>query len=432
LIAYPAPLSSLITCANISGSRGARKREMERDNYSFDIGPMGAIGEQGSLLLRVNRNCPWNRCLFCSLYKGRKFEYRTVEEIKHDIDVVKFLADELAAVSLELGFNGRVNREVATALARKYPGAFGPGLADERMLDLRYASLGNVCNWLASGGRHVFLQDADALIMRTPELVAVLKHLRDAFPGIERITSYARSKSCIHKSREALREIHEAGLSRVLVGIESGYDPVLEFMRKGVTAGEHIEAGRKVIESGLGLIAFVMPGLGGKRWTEGHIRGTNRVLNEIQPQLVRLRSLAVQEASPLYAVWKSGDFEPLTDDGMVEEIRRLIEGLDCNCDIETGQLTNILFELRGRLPEQKGNLLHLIQRYQTMPPEQRMRFRFERCLKNYLSYLEQVGKLDESLISLVEEAIRCLEKSPGEAEPVVEQAIMAIKQRGIP
>jgi len=83
--------------------------------------------------------------------------------------------------------------------------------------------------------------------MRTHELVAVLKHLRDAFPGIERITSYARSKSCIHKSREALREIHEAGLSRVLVGIESGYDPVLEFMGKGVTAGEHIEAGRKDI-----------------------------------------------------------------------------------------------------------------------------------------------------------------------------------------
>lgn len=406
--------------------------EMKPDDYLFDIGPMGAIGEQGSLLLRVNRNCPWNRCLFCSLYKGRKFEYRTVKEIKHDIDVVKFLADELAAVSLELGLNGRENREVATALVRKYPGAFGPGLADERMLDLRYASLSNVCNWLASGGKHVFLQDADALIMRTHELVAVLKHLRDTFPGIERITSYARSKSCIHKSREELREIHEAGLSRVLVGIESGYDPVLEFMCKGVTAGEHIEAGRKVIESGMGLIAFVMPGLGGKRWTEGHISGTTRVLNEIQPQLVRLRSLAVQEASPLYGLWKSGDFEPLTDDGMVEEIRQLIEGLDFSCDIETGQLTNILFELRGRLPEQKGNLLHLIQRYQAMPPEQRMRFRFERYLKNYLPYLEQVGKLDESLISLVEEAIHCVAKSPGEAELVVEQAIMAIKQRGIP
>jgi len=117
---------------------------------------------------------------------------------------------------------------------------------------------------------------------------------------------------------------------------------------------------------------------------------------------------------------------------MVAEIRQLVEGLDFSCDIETGQLTNILFELRGRLPEQKGNLLHLIQRYQTMPSEQRLRFRFERYMKNYLPYLEQVGKLDASLLSLVEEAIRCLEKSPGEAEPVVEQAILAIKQRGIP
>jgi hypothetical protein len=406
------------------------RREMVPDDYSFDIGPMGAIGEQGSLLLRINRNCPWNRCLFCPLYKGRKFEYRTAGEIIHDINVVKFLADELTAVSFELGFNGRVNREVAMAFVRKNPGVFQPGQVDDRMLDLRYASLNNVYNWLYAGGKHVFLQDADALIMRTHELVAVLKHLKDSFPLIERVTSYARSKSCIHKSQEQLKEIREAGLSRILVGIESGYDPVLEFMHKGVTAREHIEAGKKVSKSGMGLIAFVMPGLGGKSWTEGHILGTTRVLNEIRPQLVRLRSLAIQEASPLYELWKSGNFEPLTDDGMVEEIRRLIEGLDFSCDIETGQLTNILFELRGRLPEQKAYLLHLIQRYQTMPPEQRLKFRFERYLKNYLPYLEQVGKLDESLISLLEEAASCAAKSPGEASGV--EHIMAIKQRGIP
>jgi radical SAM superfamily enzyme YgiQ (UPF0313 family) len=240
-------------------ARRHRELEMEPDEYSFDIGPMGAIGEQGSLLLRVNRNCPWNKCLFCPLYKGRKFEYRAVEEIKHDINVVKFLADELAAVSFELGFNGQVNREVATALVRKYSGAFQPCLVDDRTLNLRYASLSNVCNWLDSGGKHVFLQDADALIMRTHELVAVLKRLKETFPGIGRVTSYARSKSCIHKSREQLEEIHKAGLSRILVGIESGYDPVLKFMHKGVTAREHIEGGRKVIESGMGFVAFVMP-----------------------------------------------------------------------------------------------------------------------------------------------------------------------------
>ena len=405
---------------------------MEPDDYSFDIGPMGAIGEQGSLLLRVNRNCPWNRCLFCPLYKGRKFESRVVEEIKHDIDAVKFLADELTSLSFELGFNGQVNREVAMALVRENPGIFQPGRVDDRLLDLRYASLSNVCNWLESGGKHVFLQDADALIMRTHELVAVLKHLKDVFPGIERVTSYARSKSCIHKNREQLKEIHDAGLSRVLVGIESGYDPVLEFMHKGVTAREHIEGGRKVIDSGMGLVAFVMPGLGGKRWAEGHILETTRVLKEIQPQLVRLRSLAIQEASPLYGLWKSGDFEPPTDDDMVEEIKRLVEGLDFNCDIEAGQLTNILFELHGQLPDQKAYLLHLIQRYQAMSPEQRMRFRFERYLKYYLPYLEQVGKLDDSLLRLVEEARSRMAKRPDEAGLIVEKAILAIKQRGIP
>ena len=73
------------------------------DSYSYDIGPMGAIGEHGSLFLRINRNCPWNRCLFCPAYKSKKFEYREVEEIKRDIDVMRFLADELRETSYQLG-----------------------------------------------------------------------------------------------------------------------------------------------------------------------------------------------------------------------------------------------------------------------------------------------------------------------------------------
>lgn len=405
---------------------------MVPDDYSFDIGPMGAIGEQGSLLLRINRNCPWNRCLFCPLYKGKKFEYRTVDEIRHDIDVVKHLTDQLTAASHERGYGGQVNREVVTAYVRRNPRIYQPGLIGDRLLELRYAGLSNVCNWLVSGKKSVFLQDADALIMRTPELVAVLKDLKKTFPRIERVTSYARSKTCAHKSPEQLKELHEAGLSRVLVGIESGCDAVLEFMRKGVTAREHIEGGRNVIESGMGLVAFVMPGLGGKRWSEEHVRETLRVLNAIRPHLVRLRSLAVQEESPLYALWKSGDYEPPTDDDMVDEIRRLIEGLDFRCDIETGQLTNILFEIKGRLPEQKAEILDLIHRYQEMPPAQRMEFRFRRYLSYYLPWVEKRGNLDESLLKLVEEAEAGLRENPEHAGLIVEKAILAIKQKGIP
>ena len=67
------------------------------------------------------------------------------------------------------------------------------------------------------------------------------------------------------KKLEELIELHQAGLSRMHIGLESGYDPVLQFMDKGVTATEHVAAGRKVVASSISLSEYVVLGLGGKR-----------------------------------------------------------------------------------------------------------------------------------------------------------------------
>jgi radical SAM superfamily enzyme YgiQ (UPF0313 family) len=235
-------------------------RIVKPENYAFDIGPMGAIGEQGSLLLRINRNCPWNMCLFCDVYKGRKFEYRSSEEIKRDIDVIESLSDEINRASLDIGFGGEITREVINAMILGNPEIYGRTV-DPKTRDSRLSSLFNVAHWLSHGGKTVFLQDANALIMRTHELSDVIQYLKKQLSSVERITSYARSKTCAQKSLEELKELSQAGLSRVLVGLESGYDPVLEYMKKGVTAEEHVKAGRKIVESGMYLVEFVMPGL---------------------------------------------------------------------------------------------------------------------------------------------------------------------------
>ncbi len=231
------------------------------------------------------------------------------------------MASKINATFRELGHEGTLTEEVMQTIIQSNPDIFPSSLIDDKVIGLRYSSLINVCHWLEAGGKSVFLQDADALIMRTPELVEVLKRLKKTSPTIERISCYARSKTCTHKSLEELRELYKAGLSRVLVGIESEHDPVLQFMQKGVTAGEHIEGGRKVIESGIGFIAFVMPGLGSQLEAAEHTRETVRVLNEIKPHLVRIRSLTIQQDSPLYDWWQSGKFEQPSDDQMVEEIK---------------------------------------------------------------------------------------------------------------
>ena len=76
--------------------------------YNFETGIYRPPSEGGSysLLIRVSRNCPWNRCEFCMMYKGEKFELRTPEEVKADIDSIAAICNSLKSISRKLGYNG--------------------------------------------------------------------------------------------------------------------------------------------------------------------------------------------------------------------------------------------------------------------------------------------------------------------------------------
>ncbi|RLB09562.1 MAG: radical SAM protein, partial [Deltaproteobacteria bacterium] len=256
----------------------------KRSNLSFELGPIRPPNEARSLLLRFTRNCPWNQCLFCPAYKGKKFSLRSVDEIKKDIQAARDIADEIKEISWRLGYSGEVNDEVISYIFARadYNECY-------RM----------VAVWLYYGTGACFLQDADNLLMKTDDLVEALLFLREKFPEITRITTYSRARTVVRKSVESLKRIREAGLDRVHIGLESGYDPVFKFMRKGVSAAQHIEAGRKLIEAGMELSEYVMPGLGGQRWWREHAIETAKVLNQINPHFIRLRSLRIPKRVPL-------------------------------------------------------------------------------------------------------------------------------------
>ena len=129
--------------------------------------------------------------------------------------------------------------------------------------------------------------------MNQKDLLEVLCYLRASFPTVDSVTCYARSRTCARRSVEELCEPHYAGLAWAFVGIESGCDEVLDYMRKGAKRTEHIAGGVKLKESGISMAAFVMTGLAGrqKEFAGKHIAETIRVLNEVQPNEVRVRSL---------------------------------------------------------------------------------------------------------------------------------------------
>ena len=143
---------------------------------------------------------------------------------------------------------------------------------------------------------------------------------------MDSVTCYARSRTCARRFVEELRELHDAGLAWAFVGIESGCDEVLDYMRKGAKRTEHVAGGVKLKESGISMAAFVMPGLAGrqKEFAGKHIAETIRVLNEVQPSEVRVRSLAIMEAAPLYERWRSGEFTHPTNDQMIDELEEIL------------------------------------------------------------------------------------------------------------
>lgn len=334
------------------------------EHQSFEQGPIRPPNEARSLLLRLTRNCPWNQCLFCPVYKGRKFSLRSVEEIKNDIQNAKDISDDIKALAWELGSAGQVTDQVVSHVFSN------PNYSDA------YRSM---AVWLYYGTGACFLQDADNLIMPTKDMVEVLQFLREKFPEISRVTTYSRSRTIVRKSVEDLKKLRQAGLNRIHVGLESGYDPVLKMMKKGVTGAQHVEAGQKVVAAGIELSEYVMPGLGGQELWKEHAVATAEVLNRINPHFIRIRSLRVPDRVPLFRLLQEGTFKMQTDDRLAEEIKLFIQSLRGITSVVTSDhIMNLLEEVSGKLPEDKEKMLEVVEKYQKLPDSERLIYRVGR------------------------------------------------------
>ncbi|MGV8057281.1 MAG: hypothetical protein AB2L12_04485 [Smithellaceae bacterium] len=149
------------------------------EDVIMEEGPMGPIGEGEALILRVNRNCPWNRCFFCSVYKGAMYGIRDVRDIKRDVDAVRRIRDMLEVSSWNMGLQGRITRESIRRTLMDHPlfdGIHFHDVSPEQRTALR--SLQNVANWLRHGGKRVFLQDANAMGLKAGALVELLVYLK--------------------------------------------------------------------------------------------------------------------------------------------------------------------------------------------------------------------------------------------------------------
>lgn len=350
-------------------------QQKEQASAGFEQGPIRPPSEARSLLIRVTRNCPWNRCTFCPVYKGSRFSVRPVEHVKQGIDVVSQYVDTIREGAEKRGKipSFQLNRLFGN-LSAKDPAAYQAAL-----------------HWAGGGMRSIFLQDANSLIMKPEHLIDVLCHLREKFPWVERITSYARSHTIARISDAHLRRMREAGLNRIHIGLESGSDDVLKLVKKGATSNTHIKAGLKVKKAGMELSEYIMPGLGGRKLSRQHATETAETLNQINPDFIRLRTLAIPNHVPLFEEQQSGGFEKCTDVEMAEEILTFLRALEgITSRITSDHILNLFQEIEGTLPEDKSRMMAVLEEFLEMPPEKQTLYQIGRRL-GYFQSLEDLA-----------------------------------------
>lgn len=390
----------------------------------FEICSIRPPTENYSLTFRLTLNCGWNRCMFCPVYKlGARFSRRSMDDVKRDVDNAKRIDDLL----LGSRFIGSQSSSTPYSNADELIAAIkyaNPGLDTEQLLpsemtnepeesalsceDERLAwfstwfkekptiedSVYHILTWQNNGRHSCFLGDANSLLLPADFFTEAVDYIRNRFPTLIRFTIYGRTKSASKKSLGELKAFHAAGLNRIHFGIESGSDRVLAFMKKGETAEDHVVGCRKTRDAGMSPSVYIMPGLGGARWSEEHAHKTARVLTEVKPDYVRIRTLEVFPGTCLAAAVREGTFMEASEAQVVREIRTIVEQTAADTEIVSDSASNLL-DVSGRLPHDRSLMLKVIDDFLGLSEREKLIFSLSSRLQ---SFVGQYGGVSEDIV----------------------------------
>ena len=264
--------------------------------------------EANSIIIQVSLGCSFNKCSFCSMYETKKFKIRALEDIYKDIRALSVFADT----------------------------------------------------------RRVFLADGDALACDTDFLVKILDYLKEYFPKLQRVASYASPYNLLEKSLDELKILREHGLSLVYYGMESGNQELLKYIDKPMNPFKIVEGLDKASDANMKISVTVILGLGGKNLTKQHIDDSAKIVNECKHinYLSTLQlGLSDTKEDNFYKRFemKNQEFIFCSDEDMLDEQRRFISLINPKKPIifRSNHASNAL-PLKGTLPKDKDELLGVL------------------------------------------------------------------------
>ena len=268
--------------------------------------------EADSTILQVTLGCSFNHCSFCSMYRTKFYQERSLEEIKSEIDLIS-----------------------------------------------KYHPL----------TEKIFLADGDALNLKTERLVEILDHLNLKFNNLRRISCYAMPKNLMQKKGSELERLRERGLSMLYVGIESGNDVVLQKVTKGASSSMIIESCNKALNHEFTLSCMIILGLGGRTYSDAHISDTATVMSQISPHYLAALNLQLDETVRGEFMSKFGEpFFWLTDLEILDELEKLTVLFDPARQVifRANHASNV-YSIGGSLPSERSKLQRLIHELKDHP-----------------------------------------------------------------
>ncbi|MGM0395941.1 MAG: radical SAM protein [Bacillota bacterium] len=254
--------------------------------------------EMTTMMIPVTTGCPYNRCLFCTMYKDDKYSEVPLPQIRQQL------------------INGYKYTE------------------------------------------KVFLTGADPLYIGYDKMIIILKKIREGLPYCARVASYASIRSVSRYSVEELSNLHNEGLRLLYIGFETGSDKYLSLMNKGHTVRDAIREAKKLNKANLAFNAIVLTGIGGADTWEENAKETAGMINQFHTKTLITMSLMLMEGSELSELVKKGDYIPSSRQENLLEIRTLLRNLNPEkpMEFDTTHPSNII-KIKGTLPEDKERLL---------------------------------------------------------------------------
>jgi radical SAM superfamily enzyme YgiQ (UPF0313 family) len=260
--------------------------------------------EADAYILQATVGCSWNACVYCDMYRAKRFRVRDLDETLDDVR------------------------------------------AAGRIYGVRV--------------RKVFVADGDALVLDTAHWEAILEACRAAFPHLGRVSAYATARNILDKAPDDLARLRARGLTQLYVGPESGDDVTLKRIAKGATFADHVAAARRVREAGMRLSTIFLLGVGGVERSQEHARASARLATEMDPRFAAALTVTVVPGTPLEKLRATGRFALPPVRMLLEELRTFVaEANPRHATFRTNHASNYV-PVGGTLPDDRERILRTI------------------------------------------------------------------------